>query len=159
MSHPVDVLVAHQRHQGGCLCGGVGLGQSLPQHQAEVLAAAGHLADDPTDDMLLKSLTANEGHVDLTMEAGGPKSEAVLLAISDACGQMLDEHDATNYVEFTVAKAGRPAYVVNVRRTVGRTPHQLRLAAEKERDELRAEVERLRWDATSRDLSDQAARP
>jgi len=41
-----EVLVAHQRHKGGCLCGWNGLGRSLPDHQADALAAAGLLRTD-----------------------------------------------------------------------------------------------------------------
>lgn len=39
---PVGVLVAHQRHGDGCLCGWHVLGASHCQHQIEALAAAGY---------------------------------------------------------------------------------------------------------------------
>ncbi len=39
---PVDVLVAHQRHGDGCLCGWHVLGASHCQHQIEALAADGY---------------------------------------------------------------------------------------------------------------------
>lgn len=39
------LLVDHQRHQGGCLCGWSELGRSHPEHQVSVLRAAGLLTD------------------------------------------------------------------------------------------------------------------
>lgn len=41
------VLIAHQRHRGGCLCGWAELGKSLPGHQAAMLRQAGLLPDEP----------------------------------------------------------------------------------------------------------------
>lgn len=40
------ILVAHQRHRGGCLCGWSELGKSLPGHQAAMLREAGLLRED-----------------------------------------------------------------------------------------------------------------
>ncbi len=37
------LMVLHQRHKGGCLCGGVPLGASYTDHVAQVLADAGLL--------------------------------------------------------------------------------------------------------------------
>lgn len=96
------------------------------------------MSDD--DDLLLRSLSTNGGNLDIELEAGGPNSEQALLLISDACGQMLDDNAATNYVEFTVSKRERPTYIVLVRRYAKPTPHDLRRAAEDERDAAREEV-------------------
>jgi len=41
------ILIAHQRHRGGCLCGWAELGKSLPGHQAAMLREAGLLREDP----------------------------------------------------------------------------------------------------------------
>lgn len=41
------ILIAHQRHRGGCLCGWSELGKSLPGHQAVMLREAGLLSDEP----------------------------------------------------------------------------------------------------------------
>lgn len=38
------LLVAHQRHGAGCLCGWSELGRSHPRHQVEMLTRAGLLA-------------------------------------------------------------------------------------------------------------------
>lgn len=39
------VLIAHQRHRGGCLCGWAELGKSHPAHQVAMLREAGLLND------------------------------------------------------------------------------------------------------------------
>lgn len=41
-----EVLVAHQRHGPGCLCGWTTLGASHPKHQATMLAAEDLLRDE-----------------------------------------------------------------------------------------------------------------
>ena len=41
------ILVAHQRHRGGCLCGWSELGKSLPRHQVDMLREAGLLPKEP----------------------------------------------------------------------------------------------------------------
>lgn len=40
------VLVAHQLHRGGCLCGWSELGQSLPRHQVRMLVESGVLVPE-----------------------------------------------------------------------------------------------------------------
>lgn len=50
------ILIAHQRHRGGCLCGWSELGKSLPGHQVAMLRRAGLLNDLPND-------TAPQQHV------------------------------------------------------------------------------------------------
>ncbi len=42
-SYAEAVLVAHQRHRGGCLCGWSELGRSHPAHQVAMLRGAGLL--------------------------------------------------------------------------------------------------------------------
>lgn len=39
------ILIAHQRHRGGCLCGWSELGKSHPGHQVAMLREAGLLSD------------------------------------------------------------------------------------------------------------------
>jgi hypothetical protein len=53
--------------------------------------------------------------------------------------------DAENYIEMDVTLAGTgEGYTFHLSRRDGLTPHQARKRAEAERDELRAEVDRLR---------------
>jgi hypothetical protein len=40
------ILITHQRHRGGCLCGWSELGKSLPGHQAAMLREAGLLSTE-----------------------------------------------------------------------------------------------------------------
>lgn len=49
VAEPVEqaeaILIAHQRHKGGCLCGWAELGMSHPAHQVAMLREAGLLND------------------------------------------------------------------------------------------------------------------
>lgn len=76
--------------------------------------------------------------VDATFHADTEEAEAILLAIAESCGQLLDAHEAVNYLEFTVVHKTdtRPKYLVRVQRYEKPTPHELRLIAEAERDAL-----------------------
>lgn len=40
------ILIEHQRHRGGCLCGWNELGMSHPGHQTEILRREGLLIND-----------------------------------------------------------------------------------------------------------------
>lgn len=42
------ILIAHQRHRGGCLCGWAELGKSHAGHQVAMLREAGVLVADQT---------------------------------------------------------------------------------------------------------------
>ena len=44
------ILIAHQRHRGGCLCGWAELGKSHPGHQVADLREAALLKDALTDE-------------------------------------------------------------------------------------------------------------
>lgn len=90
----------------------------------------------------IRSLAPEDGAAVLTTVADTEQARALVLAMSDACGRMLDDDQATNYVEFEVMKAERPAYVVHVRRAERPTPHQLRREAEARVAELEAQLER-----------------
>jgi hypothetical protein len=41
-----SILVDHQRHRGGCLCGWSELGKSHPRHQVAMLRQAALLKDE-----------------------------------------------------------------------------------------------------------------
>lgn len=122
-----------------------------PRHIAEVvendLVNANLLPDtddvDPADEMMIRDMSVKDGVMNMTMTSGGPESEAVLLAMADAMGTMLDEHDATNYVEFDLRKRGLPAYSVCVRRYHRPTPHQLRKEADARADAAEAAIARV----------------
>lgn len=69
-------------------------------------------------------------------------------ALSEALGERLMQSSAENYIETTFGVDGTDGdIVVTLRRSAGKTPHELRMEAEAERDQLRAEVETLRKDA------------
>lgn len=59
--------------------------------------------------------------------------------------QRFEETGAENYIEQTVSlRDARHRYVLNFRRVEGKTPHELRRAAEAEAEQLRAENEALK---------------
>jgi hypothetical protein len=64
--------------------------------------------------------------------------------LADICVAMLSTADAPNYLETPVRTPDGHRYAVAACRSVGQTPHALRMKAEKERDAALAEVERLR---------------
>ncbi|QRE81860.1 hypothetical protein F1734_17490 [Rhodococcus ruber] len=118
----------------------------------ETIGIANELVDtladaDPStvaDGFGIKSLQVQDGAADLKFVANTEQAEHLMLAISDACGHMLDSNDATNYVEFQVSKRGRPTYVVHVRRYMRPTPHKLREQAEARAERAEAALERVR---------------
>ena len=87
---------------------------------------------------LLTDLALRDGGLYAGIEGGA----AGLLAAGFA--EQFVEAGGVNYVEvsFTHPKTG--PLVVTLQRTQGKTPHQLRVEAESERDQLRAEGERLK---------------
>lgn len=102
------------------------------------------------DGTLMKALHIENGVATLETE---PARE-LLLAMVAAMRSFLDEHEAENYVE---AEARRPslsmdvqdgqtgeAYTFTVQRRYRPTPHEFRVQAERERDEARAALERVR---------------
>ncbi|WP_280186256.1 MULTISPECIES: hypothetical protein [Nocardia] len=86
--------------------------------------------DTIADDFGLKGLTVEDGAATLTTTPTTEQAKALVLEMSLACGRMLDDDQAPNYVEFEVHKAGHPGYVVHVRRAERPTPHALRQEAE-----------------------------
>jgi len=90
---------------------------------------------------LLTDIALRDGGLYAGIEGGA----AGLLAAGFA--EQFVEAGGINYVEvsFTHPKTG--PLVVTLQRTQGKTPHKLRVEAEAERDQLRAEVERLKPNA------------
>jgi hypothetical protein len=80
----------------------------------------------------------------LTLAANG----GICRIMADAFGQMLFEGKVENYIEAYFSSSKYPEMgqiVVTVKKEMGMTPHQLRLTAELERDELRQDKARLDW--------------
>lgn len=82
----------------------------------------------------LKHLHVEGGAMDVTIE--GAKRVVGLLATSLA--KMFADAGATNYVQYEVRNAEHD-YILLLQRAEGKTPHQLRQEAERERDEARAD--------------------
>lgn len=82
------------------------------------------------DEFGLQSLTAENGVATLTTVPTTEQARALVLTMSLACGRMLDDDQAQNYVEFEASPAGQLDYVVHVRRAGGSSPHTLRRESE-----------------------------
>lgn len=84
----------------------------------------------------------------LTMEAAQQGMELGNLAsecMGWAFAHYLSNHpEAPNYLEVTLTGVDQEPIYVTVQRPGGKTPHQLRMAAEAERDRLRSELEALK---------------
>lgn len=126
----------------------VGLWPAVVDHAVAALAteAAGINPDTVADEFGIKSLAVEDGVPTLTTMPTSEQARALVLAMSLACGRMLDDDQAQNYVEFEVSPAGRtgqPGYVVHVRRAAGPSPHTLRREAEARVAELEAQLDRV----------------
>jgi|GEM_PF-5286960 len=103
------------------------------------------------DQLMLAEVKAGGGNLYLKVHGGGPKTEAILLSIADSMRDMLDTHNAPNYLEMEIAGPDGKRYIMLLQRRGKITPHEARKAAEAERDALAATVERVRaladeWD-------------
>lgn len=117
-------------------------GSQDPDFRASLERAAEAVIDTIVSDGFgLKSFNVENGAANLSFETKGIAHETVLMML-DGLADMLG--DAVNYVEFDLKRRGKSPVSVCVRRYAHPTPHDLRVKAEKERDELAAEVERLR---------------
>lgn len=104
------------------------------------------------DEFGIKGLAIDNGIPTLTITPTSEQARELVLAMSLACGRMLDDDQAPNYVEFEVSPAGHPGYVVHVRRAGGPSPHTLRQEAESRAAKLEVRLDRVtdlfeRWAA------------
>lgn len=91
----------------------------------------------------IQSLTTENGVPTLTTVPTTEQARGLVLAMSLACGRMLDDDQAQNYVEFEVSPANQPGYIVHVRRAGGPSPHTLRREAENRAGELERRLDRV----------------
>lgn len=82
------------------------------------------------DEFGLQSVTAENGVATLTTVPTTEQARKLVLTMSLACGRMLDDDQAQNYIEFEASPANHPGYIVHVRRAGGPSPHTLRREAE-----------------------------
>lgn len=125
-----------------------------PVMDALLDALADHEADELADQTMLKGLTVKDGGVNLELV---PPREIAAVWAHCAIGML---GDAPNYTETEVTMPSvsmeiSPAgtyerYALIVQRVGKLTPHEARQQAERERDELRAAVERVRELAAQR---------
>lgn len=108
------------------------------QHEESAKESETEIADTIAREFGIQGLTIENGTSTLTTRPTTERARQLVLAMSLACGRMLDDDQAPNYVEFEVSPAGHPGYIVHVRRAVGPSPHTLRRAAEARIAELEA---------------------
>lgn len=102
-----------------------------------------HLLDDKLgEDVGIKSLSTEDGVSTLSMTTQGGVAEQTVLTMMDGLADMLG--DAANYIEFDLRRRGKESVSVCVRRLHRPSPHDLRLKAERERDDALAALKRAR---------------
>ena len=136
--HGEDLQLAIAR-QNAALAEVAELRDQVEKLQAE-LAEAKRVAEAATA-VYLKKFDADTATMELKSEAFKNLAE-MAYSYAEACGMQ-------NYVEATVkvgplqAKDGEERFFVTLQRMDGKTPHELKVEAERERDELRDQVEAL----------------
>lgn len=100
-------------------------------------------ADSIDRDFGIQAMSIAPGESTLSTKPTTERARQLVLAMSLACGRMLDEDQAPNYVEFEVSPANHAGYVVHVRRAEGRSPHTLRRDAEARAERAETRVAEL----------------
>ena len=93
------------------------------------------LAQKVTSETILRDLNVGNGSINASFEGG-----AVHLFV-DALANQFVESGAANYLEMQFHSEATGPLLLTLQRVNGKTPHQLRTEAEKERDTLQAKVE------------------
>ena len=99
------------------------------------------LTEKVISETMLRNLSLGNGSINASFEGG-----AVHLFVDAFATQLLEqflESGATNYLEMSFHSNVTGPLVVTLQRVNGKTAHQLRAEAEKERDALRAKVEEM----------------
>ena len=115
----------------------------IEQLKAENSSLRDALADKVVDSTKLRAFLPADGGFTIGLEG----SACALLA--DAFGEQLYTSEAINYLQLTFTSGAYPdlgEIVVTLQRCTGKTPHELRINAEQERDQLKAENAELRRD-------------
>ncbi|WP_327139389.1 hypothetical protein [Nocardia sp. NBC_01327] len=101
------------------------------------------------DEFGIQSLATENGVATLTTVPTTEQARELVLTMSLACGRMLDDDQAQNYIEFEASPANRPGYIVHVRRAGGPSPHTLRRDAEARAEHAEARVAELEQQAVT----------
>lgn len=116
--------------------------RKLPERIAELEAGNGKLLDG-----LAKGLSEKTMLTELAMRNGGLYAGiegGAAAVLASAFAEQFTSSGGVNYVEVSFMHPATGPICVTLQRVQGKTPHQLRREAEAERDQLRAEVERMR---------------
>lgn len=108
-------------------------GRARGELEAENAALREHLAKRVIDETFITEVAMTGGSLSAGLEGGAARLMAEMLA------EQIEESGAVNYIEASfTSKHIKPGeqYVVTVQKCSGKTPHELRLAAEADRDAI-----------------------
>lgn len=111
-----------------------GLLDRLEEAEKENIKLREALAEKVTSETVLRALSVGNGSINASFEGG-----AVHLFVDSLANQFV-ESGAVNYLEMRFHSEATGPLLLTLQRVNGKTPHQLRTEAEKERDILRAKV-------------------
>ena len=106
----------------------------LEEAEKEIAKLRIALAEKVTSEATLRDLNVGNGFINATFEEG------VVQPILDALADQFVESGSSNYIEMRFHSEATGPLLLTLQRVNGKTPHQLRTEAEKERDILRARV-------------------
>ena len=92
------------------------------------------LAEKVTSEATLRDLNVGNGFINATFEEGSVQP------MLDALADQFVESGSSNYIEMQLHSKAAISLLLTLQRVDGKTPHQLREEAEKERDVLRADL-------------------
>ena len=92
------------------------------------------LAEKVTSEAMLRDLNVGNGFINATFEEGSVQP------MLDALADQFVESGSSNYIEMQLHSKAAISLLLTLQRVDGKTPHQLREEAEKERDVLRADL-------------------
>ena len=92
------------------------------------------LAEKVTSEATLRGLNVGSGFINATFEEGAVQP------MLDALADQFVESGSSNYIEMQLHSKTAISLLFTLQRVDGKTPHQLREEAEKERDVLRADL-------------------
>lgn len=115
----------------------VALREQLTESEQARARAEAQFADCVADKVSVSSFNVDDGVATLKLHTD------MALVIGESLRGLLDGANAANYVEMQMHASDGKQYIMTLRRGERPTPHELRLKAERERDDARLDAERL----------------
>ena len=109
----------------------------LEEAEKEIAKLRIALAEKVTGEATLRGLNVGSGFINATFEEGAVQP------MLDALADQFVESGSSNYIEMQLHSKTAISLLFTLQRVDGKTPHQLREEAEKERDVLRTKIEEM----------------